>query len=72
MDKFEVGKTTRKIAAQSLAKALQTLLKESEPISEINLRDAWLKELRTHKTIFPNGWYTPPTSRYVNNIFIRR
>src|SRR5436853_4201407 len=60
MDKLEVCKSTRKIAADSLAKVLKKLLKSKKPISEVMLRDAWLFEMRKNKNIFPDGWYMPP------------
>lgn len=57
---LEICKSTRKIAAQSLAKVLKDLLQKNQPISEVDLRDKWLEELRKYKTIFPDGWYSPP------------
>lgn len=58
--KLDACKATRKIAADSLVVALRDLLKKDKPISEVNLRDRWLLEMRKHNTIFPDGWYTPP------------
>lgn len=59
-DKLAACKLTRKIAARSLVKVLKDLLPKNQPISEVNLRDKLLEELREHKTIFPDGWYIPP------------
>ena len=59
-NKFKICKVTRGIAAESLQKVLAKLLFKQKPISEVDLRDAWLFELRKHKEIFPDGWYTPP------------
>lgn len=60
IDALTTCKKTRKLAASSLKTALEKLLSKKNPISEVNLRDAWLFELRKHKEIFPNGWYDPP------------
>ncbi len=60
IDKLEICKQTRKIAADSLYKVLEELLASSKPISEVMLRDAWLAEMRKNKNIFPDGWYLPP------------
>lgn len=59
-DKFTVCKKTRKIAANSLYIVLKKVLSSNEPVSEAQFRDKWLQELRKHKDIFPEGWYTPP------------
>lgn len=58
--KLDICKETRKLAADSLRVALAKLLNQTNQISEVDLRNAWLSELRKHKTIFPNGWYMPP------------
>lgn len=60
MNKLAICKHTRKIAANALYKALKKSLKSKKTISEVDLRDAWIKELRLHKEIFPEGWYVPP------------
>lgn len=60
MNKLKICKQTRQIAAESLYKTLEKLLKSKEPISEARFRDAWLSEMRKHKEIFPDGWYLPP------------
>lgn len=60
MDKPEICKSTRKIASEALRIILEKILKQKKPVSEIEFRDLWLKELRKHKEIFPDGWYTPP------------
>ena len=60
MDKLEICKQTRKIAADSLYKVLKKLLASDKPISEVTLRDAWLAEMQKNKNIFPEGWYQPP------------
>jgi hypothetical protein len=60
MNKLEICKSTRKIAADSLYTVLKKLLQSKNPISEVMLRDAWLEEMRKNNNIFPDGWYTPP------------
>ncbi|HWY79603.1 MAG TPA: AIR synthase related protein, partial [Candidatus Sulfotelmatobacter sp.] len=60
MDKLEICKHTRKIAAESLYKILKKLLAANKPISEVMLRDAWLTEMQKNIDIFHDGWYTPP------------
>lgn len=60
LDKLEICKKTRKIAAESLYNVFSDLLLQKKPISEVRLRDKWLSELRKHREIFPDGWYTPP------------
>ncbi len=60
MNKLLICKRARKIAADSLYKALKRVLKSKKPVSEVDLRDAWLYEMRKHKEIFPDGWYVPP------------
>ncbi|EKD85763.1 MAG: hypothetical protein ACD_37C00630G0007 [uncultured bacterium] len=60
MDKLETCRQTRKIASDSLYKALAKLLKSKKPISEVILRDAWISEMQKSKDIFPEGWYDPP------------
>lgn len=59
-DNLEICKKTRKIAAESLCKTLNKVLKQNTPVSEVDFRNLWLKELRKHQEIFPDGWYTPP------------
>ncbi|MBI2074779.1 MAG: M24 family metallopeptidase [Candidatus Levybacteria bacterium] len=59
-DKLEACKKTRIIAADSLYKALKDLLSQDKQISEVDLRDHWLLEMRKHEEIFPDGWYIPP------------
>jgi hypothetical protein len=51
---------TRKIAADCFESALRQVLNSSAPVSEVDLRDLWLRKLREHNTICPDGWYTPP------------
>lgn len=58
--KLEVCKKTRKIAADTLTISLDQLLKNGQPISEVNLRDKWLEQMRKNSNIFPDGWYEPP------------
>lgn len=57
---FDLCKATRKISADSLLNTLQKVLNTNEPVSESQFRDLWLSELKTHKELFPDGWYTPP------------
>lgn len=44
LDKFEICKRTRKIAADSLYNVLKRLLQTKKSISEVVLSDAWLAE----------------------------
>jgi len=60
MDKLEICKSTRKIAADSLYTVLKKLLASTQLISEVMLRDEWLEEMQKNKTIFTEGWYIPP------------
>ncbi|HVF69484.1 MAG TPA: hypothetical protein VNA13_02865 [Xanthomonadales bacterium] len=60
IDKLEICKQTRNIAADSLYKVLKKLLASNESISEVMLRDEWLSEMRKNINIFPDGWYLPP------------
>jgi hypothetical protein len=57
---LDICKRTREVAADTFAIALKALLQTKKPFSEIMLRDRWLKALRKHKDIFPDGWYMPP------------
>src|SRR6185437_6644924 len=59
-EKLDTCRTTRKIAAKSLAIVLQKVLFSAKEISEQEVRDLWIEELRNHKSIFPDGWYMPP------------
>lgn len=59
-NRLEICKRTRKIASDALYETLETLLKENKPISEVRLRDIWLKNMRRNKSIFLDGWYDPP------------
>jgi hypothetical protein len=56
---LDIYKATRKIASKSLANALRTIMSRKS-VSEVGLRGEWLKELRKHSEIFPDGWYMPP------------
>jgi hypothetical protein len=58
--KLEICKSTRKIAADTLYTVLDKVLNSNRKVSELEFRDLWLKELRKHPSIFPDGWYTPP------------
>ena len=59
-EKLEVCKKTRKIAADTLVVSLEQLLKSDQSISEVNLRDRWLEEMRKNTNIFSDGWYSAP------------
>lgn len=51
----------RAIASRSLAAVLRHGLTDPEwTPSEVQLRDAWLAELRKCPQILPDGWYAPP------------
>ena len=58
--KITTCKKTREYAQKSLLKVLQTVLEKNLKPSEAELRDMWLLELRKNKTIFKDGWYSPP------------
>ena len=60
MDKQEICRRTRRIASDSLCRALDSSLNIDKPISEAAFRDAWLQEMRKSDTILPDGWYSPP------------
>lgn len=60
--KLHCCKIARTIAATTLHRALSELLDSRKPISEVNLRDRWLKKMRNEGAIFPDGWYCPPPS----------
>lgn len=59
-NKLSICKSTREIAADTLFTVLTNLLSSDNPISELDLANAWLLELRKHKEIFKDGWYSPP------------
>lgn len=65
MNKLDIVKQTRKIAADTLFVVLEQTLKENNPVSEAEFRDKWLLEMQKHKQIFGSGWYTPPPSGIV-------
>ena len=60
MNTLAICKATRHIAAETLKSSLEKLLSSNHPISEVDLRDAWLLELRKRSELFPDGWYDPP------------
>ena len=45
---------------EALYQALKKVLVENKPVSEIDLKKEWLKELQKSREIFKNGWYVPP------------
>ena len=59
-NKLEVCKSTRAIVGDCLYETLSELLKQTRPFSEVQLRDNLLAKIRTHETVFPDGWYIPP------------
>lgn len=59
-NKLEVCKSMRTMVADCLYETLDELLKQKEPFSEVQVREKWLKKIREHKNVFPDGWYTPP------------
>lgn len=60
--KLEIVKSTRRIAVDTLSICLKEILSTEKPISEVDLRDRWLRELQKHNNIFSTGWYDPPPS----------
>lgn len=60
MDKLEIIKQTRKIAAETLLIVLKEVLQKDNKISEAEFVSRWLEQLRKYPEIFPNGWYEPP------------
>jgi len=59
-NKLEACRTTRALAARAFHVSFSGLLQGNDPISEANLRDVWLVEMRKSSIIFPDGWYFPP------------
>lgn len=60
IDKLKIVAKTRAWAAQSFANVLNDLLQSGNQISEVVLRDCWLKKMRENPNIYPEGWYLPP------------
>jgi len=60
LDKLKVCKRTREIAAKAFLISFKKLINHKSKISEVNLRNNWLNELRKNKNIFPDCWYAPP------------
>ncbi|MFA6080436.1 MAG: M24 family metallopeptidase [Candidatus Gracilibacteria bacterium] len=58
--KIEICKKTREYAQESLFKVLQEILKNNLLLSEAEIRDRWIFELRKNNDIFKEGWYSPP------------
>ncbi len=58
-NKLETCRRVRLVAAESLYNALSQILKQKK-VSETQLRDRWLLEMRKNSQIFPEGWYIPP------------
>ncbi len=58
--KLNACRNTREIAARSFQSALTGLLVPGSSISEVDLRDAWLNEMRKNNDLLPDGWYDPP------------
>lgn len=59
-DKLSICKSTRQIASNALFNCLKQLLSSEKPISEIDLRNKWIEEMRKSSSIFSDGWYIPP------------
>lgn len=57
---LETCKKTRNTASKSFETAMRTVLQSDKKVSEALFRDLWLSELRKSRSIFPDGWYTPP------------
>lgn len=51
---------TRRVAAEALEAIMRNVLESDEPVSEAMLCERWLKKLREHSELYPDGWYTPP------------
>lgn len=49
-----------RIAAETLEQSLREVLPGTQPISEVELCNLWLKKIRKHTSIYPDGWYVPP------------
>ena len=56
--KLEHCKLVREIASKALHDALSDSL--SQHLSETQLRDRWLENMRKNEIVFPCGWYSPP------------
>lgn len=60
MDRLQVIKNTREIAANALLNVLKVVLTNTLQVSELQFKNLWLGEIRKHKEVFPDGWYIPP------------
>ena len=60
IDKLRIIAKTRAWAAQSFTNVLGNLVQSGNQISEVVLRNHWLKKIRENSNIYPNGWYLPP------------
>lgn len=61
-ERLEACRYTRNAAAQSCLRALQKILNKKNKISELQVKNIWLKELNRVKDINSSGWYDPPPS----------
>lgn len=60
IDKLSICRSTRKFASEAFLKSLKSLLNRKSSISEKDLAEEWLSQLRTNSKIFPEGWFIPP------------
>jgi len=58
--KIEICKRTREYAQKSLFEVIQKIINNNLTLSEEEVRDMWIFELRKNNDIFKDGWYSPP------------
>lgn len=59
-DELSICKSTREFASRAFSNSLKKLLIKKTSISEKDLAEEWLYQLRTNSKIFPEGWFIPP------------
>lgn len=59
-EKLEACKEKRRFVSDCLYKVLKGAIEKNAPLSEAELKEEWLKEMRKNKTIFEDGWYMSP------------
>lgn len=58
--KIEICKKTREYAQETLVKVIKEILGSDLKLSEAEIRDKWLFELRKNDALLEDGWYSPP------------
>jgi len=59
-EKLEICRITKRFSSESLTTVFNELFTSEKPISEAQIRDKWLNNLRLNSSFFPEGWYSPP------------